>query len=68
MVYLDQVRAARVRKVQDIHVDKLPNGGALFTSTSDAIFDVSKTNHWAAALRLQEAFSPLNDPDPEAGK
>jgi hypothetical protein len=68
MVYLDQVRAAHVKDVGDIHVDKLPNGGALFTSTSDAIFDVGKANHWAAALRLQEALSPLNDPGPEAGK
>jgi len=68
MVYLDRVCAARVKEVQDIHVDKLPNGGALFTSTSDAIFDVGKANHWAAALRLQEALSPLNDPDSEVGK
>lgn len=67
MVYLDRVRAARVREVQDIRVDKLPNGGALFTSTSDAIFDVGKANHWAGALRLHEALSPLNDPDSDMG-
>lgn len=60
MVYLDQTRADLVSDIQDIHVYRLPSGGSLFTSVPDAIFDVYKANHWAAALRLQTALSPLN--------
>jgi hypothetical protein len=60
MVYLDQARAARVGNVEDVRVEKLANGGALFTTATDAIFDHEKAHHMAAAIRLQAALGPLN--------
>jgi hypothetical protein len=61
MVYLDQARAARVGKAEDIRVEKLANGGTLSTTVTDALFDSRNANHWAAALRLQVALAPLNE-------
>jgi hypothetical protein len=61
MVYLDQARAARVGEAEDVCVEKLTNGGALFTTVTDALFDSRNANHWAAALRLQVALAPLNE-------
>jgi hypothetical protein len=61
MIYLDQARAARVGEVKDMHVEKLANGGVVFTTVTDALFDHRRANHWAAALRLQGALAPLNE-------
>jgi hypothetical protein len=68
MVYLDRAPAAQVADDGDLKVERLANGGALFTSVAGAIFDGSNTDHWAAAARLQAALVPLNESESDGDK
>jgi hypothetical protein len=63
MVYLDQAHAAHIGEAKDVKVERHTNGGVLFTTVADRIFDGRNTVHLAAAERLQTALAPLNDQD-----
>jgi hypothetical protein len=61
MIYLDRARATCVGEAENVKVERLANGAALFTTVADAAFDSGNTKHMAAARRLQTALSNLNE-------
>lgn len=60
MVYLDPAAATSIVRPQNITIESLPNGGMLLVATRNTMFNGHNGDHWAAALRVQAALTPLN--------
>jgi len=63
MVYLDRAHACCIGEANDVKVERLANGGVLFTTVADTMIDGGNADHMAAARRLQTALYPLNESD-----